>query len=105
MMDGLISKFRIWHFGYVCRRDPERIGRELRRMLVEFQGSTRWAHARELMLSERVGTSPPALGAVAASRWKITNSAEVARVFESLTEEQQVRIYSAVNFILPRRRG
>ncbi len=58
MMDGLISKFRIWHFGYVCRRDPERIGRELRRMLVEFQGSTRWAHARELLLSERVGTSP-----------------------------------------------
>src|SRR5207344_743232 len=38
MMDGLISKFRIWHFGYVCRRDPERIGFELRRMLVELQG-------------------------------------------------------------------
>ena len=105
MMDGLISKFRIWHFGYVCRRDPERIGRELRRMLVEFQGSTRWAHARELLLSERVGTSPPALGAVAASRWKITDSAEMERVFESLTEEQQARICSAVNFILPRRRG
>ena len=105
MMDLLISKFRIWHFGYVCRRDPERIGLELRRMLVELQGSARWAHARELMLSERVGTSPPALGAVAASRWKITNSAEVARVFESLTEEQQVRIYSAVDFILPWRKG
>jgi hypothetical protein len=105
MMDGLISKFRIWHFSYTCRHNPERIGFELRRMLAELQGPDRWAHTRDLMIYERVGTYPGALGAVAASRWKITNSAEIARVFESLTEEQQDRICSAVNLIFSWRRG
>jgi hypothetical protein len=105
MMDGLISKFRIWHFSYTCRHDPERIGIELRRMLVDLRGPARWILARELMLSQRVGAHPGALGAVAASRWKITNSAEIARVFESLTEEQQDRICSAVNLIFSWRRG
>jgi len=105
MMGCVISKFRIWHFSYVCRHDPERIGFELLRMLVEFQGPARWAHTRDLMFYERVGTFPGALGAVAASRWKITDSAEIARVFESLTEEQQERICSAVNFIFSWHRG
>ena len=94
MMDRLTSKFRIWHFSFVCRHDPERIGIELRRMLV-----------RELMLSRRVGALPGALGAVAASRWKITNSAEIARVYESLTEDQRDRIYAAVDFMFPWRGG
>lgn len=101
MMDRLTSRIRIWHFSYVCRHDPERIGMELRRMLADVQGPARWILARELMLSERDGAFPGALGAVAASRWKITSSAEIARVFESLTEEQQARILSAVNSLLP----
>jgi len=105
MMDRLISKFRIWHFGYTCRHDPERIGIELRRMLVELRGPVIRAHTLALMRSERVGTLPGALGAVAASRWSITNSAEIARVFESLTDEQQRRLYSAVSSILPWRMG
>ena len=74
-------------------------------MLVELRGPARWAHMRELMLSEHGGAYPRALGAVAASRWNITSSAEVARVFESLTEEQREKIYSAVNFILPERKS
>jgi len=105
MMDRLISKFRIWHFGYTCRHNPERIGFELRRMLVELRGPDLRAQTLDLMFSEREGTFPGALGAVAASRWKITNSAEIARVFESLTEEQQDRICSAVNIIFSWRRG
>jgi len=105
MMDGLIGRLRIWHFGYVCRRDPARIGFEVRRMLADLPETARWAHLRDLALSESVGRFPHALGAVAASRWKITNSAEVVRVFESLTEVQQERIYAAVDFILPRSRG
>jgi len=105
MMDRLISKFRIWHFGYTCRHDPERIELELRRMLVELRGPVMRAHTLALMRSERVGTLPGALGAVAASRWSITNSAEIARVFESLTDEQQRRLYSAVSSILPWRMG
>ena len=105
MMDRVISKFRVWHFGYTCRRDPERIGLELRRLLVELRGADLRAQTLDLMLSERVGTFPGALGAVAASRWKITNGAEIARVFESLTDEQQGRLCSAVSLILPWRRG
>jgi hypothetical protein len=105
MVSGLISRIRIWHFGYTCRHNPERIGFEIRRMLVELRGPARWAQMRELMLAGNTGTYPRALGAVAASRWKITNSAEIARVFESLTEVQQERIYSVVNFILPERKS
>jgi hypothetical protein len=105
MMDSLIGRLRVWHFGYICRRHPERIGLEVRRMLADLPEATRWAHLRDLALSETSGRLPRALGAVAASRWKITNHAEVARLFESLTEDQQERIYSAVDFILPRSRG
>lgn len=105
MMDRLTSKFRIWHFSFVCRHDPERIGIELRRMLVDLQEPARWTLVRELMLSQRVGALPGALGAVAASRWKITNSAEIARVYESLTEAQRDRIYAAVDFMFPWRGG
>ena len=104
-MNRLISKFRIWHFGYTCRHDPERIELELRRMLVELRGPVMRAHTLALMRSERVGKLPGALGAVAASRWKFTNSAEIARVFKSLTDEQQSRLCSAVSLILPWRRG
>jgi len=105
MMDGLIGRLRIWHFGYVCRRDPARIGFEVRRMLADLPETVRWSHLRDLALSETFGRFPRALGAVAASCWKITNDAEVVRVFESLTEDQQERIYAAVDFILPRPRG
>jgi hypothetical protein len=105
MMDSLIGRLRVWHFGYVCRHHPERIGIEVRRMLAGLPETARWAHMRDLALSESSGRFPRALGAVAASRWKISNNAEVARVFESLTEDQQERIYSAVDFILPRPRS
>jgi len=100
MMDRLISKFRIWHFGYTCRHNPERIGFELRRMLVELRGPDLRAQTLDLMFSEREGTFPGALGAVAASRWKITNSADIARVFESLTDEQRGRLYFSMRSIL-----
>ena len=99
-MDRLISKFRIWHFGYTCRHDPERIELELRRMLVELRGPVMRAHTLALMRSERVGKLPGALGAVAASRWKITNSVDIARVFESLTDEQRGRLYFSMRSIL-----
>lgn len=105
MMDRLIGRLRVWRFGYVCRHNPERIGFEVRRMLADLPETARWAQMRDLALSESVGRFPHALGAVAASRWKITNNAEVVRVFESLTEVQQERIYAAVDFILPRSRG
>lgn len=105
MMNRLIGRMRVWHFGYVCRHDPERIGAEVRRVLAGLPEAARWAHLRDLALSETSGRIPRALGAVAASRWKITSNAEVARVFESLTEDQQERIYAAVDFILPRPRG
>jgi len=105
MMDRLISKFRIWHFGYTCRHNPERISFELRRVLVEVRGPVLRAHALDLTLSERVGTLRGALGAVAASRWNITNSAEITRIFESLTDEQQRRLYSSVRSIMPWRRN
>jgi hypothetical protein len=105
MFDHLISRFRIWHFGHVCRRDPGRIGLELRRMLAELRGPARWAHAQHLMRSGHVCAYPLALGAVAEVRWKITDSAEIARIFESLTEEEKDRILSALNFILPQRLG
>ena len=105
MMDRLISKFRIWHFGYTCRHDPERIGIELRRVLAEVRGPVLRAHAFDLMLSDRVGTLRDALGAVAASRWNITNSAEITKLFESLTDEQQRRLYSCVRSIVPWRRS
>ena len=105
MMDRLISKFRIWHFGYTCRHNPERIGLALRRVLVEIQGPDHRAQTLDLMLSERVSTLRGALGAVAASRWNITNSAEITRIFESLTDEQQRRLYSSVRSILPWRRS
>jgi len=101
MMDWLTGRFRIWHFSYVCRHQPERIGIELRRMLVDVRGPARWTLARELRLSRREGAIPGALAAVAAFHWKITNSAEIARVFNSLTEEQQARLHSAVKSILP----
>jgi hypothetical protein len=105
MMDRLIGRLRVWRFGYVCRHHPERIGIEVRRMLADLPESARWAQMRDLALSESVGRFPHALGVVAASCWKITNDAEVVRVFESLTEDQQERIYAAVDFILPRSRG
>jgi len=105
MLDRLIRRFRIWHFTHTCRHDPERIGFEVRRMLVELRGPARWAYMRELMLSESASSYPRALGVVAASRWKITDSAEVARVFESLTADQRERVYAAVDYILPRHRG
>ena len=105
MLDRLISKLRIWHFGHVCRHDPERIGLELRRMLAELQGPERWAHAQQLMQSGRAGDYPLALRAVAERRWKITDSAEIVRIFESLTEEERDRIRSALSFILPQRLG
>lgn len=104
MLDRLISRYRVWHFGYTCRHDPERIGQEFRRLLIEHRAPEQWAHMRGLMLSESAGMFPRALGAVAASRWKITDSDEVGRVFESLTEAQQERIYTALNPILPRRK-
>ena len=105
MFDRLIRRLRIWHFTYTCRHDPERIGFEVRRMLVELRGPARWVHMRELMLSESAGSYPRALGVVAASRWKITDTTEVARVFASLTADQRERIYAAVDYILPRHRG
>jgi hypothetical protein len=105
MMKGLIGRLRVWRFGYVCRNDPERIGVEVRRMLADLPETARWAHLRDLAFSESSGRLPRALNAVAATRWKITDSAEVTRVFESLTEAQQERIYAAIDFILPRRRG
>lgn len=105
MMDRLIYRLRVWRFGYACRHNPERIGFEVRLMLANLPETDRWTHLRELAFSETSGRFPRALGAVAASRWKITNKAEVARVFESLTKEQQKRIYAAVDFILPRPRG
>ena len=105
MMDRLISKFRIWHFGYTCRHNPERIGFELRRVLVEVRGPVLRAHTLDPMLSERVGTLRGALGAVAASRWNIMNSAEITKVLESLTDEQKRRIYSSMRSILPWRRS
>jgi hypothetical protein len=104
MMDRLIGKYRIWHFAYTCRHNPERIGIELRRLLVELRGAELRAQALDQMLSEREGTVPGALGAVAASRWNITNSAEITRVFESLTDEQKGRLRSAVSLKLPGRR-
>jgi hypothetical protein len=105
MMDRIISQIRVWHFGHTCRRDPARIGLELRRLLVELRGAELRSQALDLKLSGNGGKFPGALGAVAESRWKITNSAEIARVFESLTKEQQVRLCSAVSLILPWRRG
>lgn len=105
MMDRLVRKFRIWHFGYTCRHNPERIGIELRRVLVEVRGQVLQTHALDLALSECLGTLRGALGAVAASRWKITNSAEITKIFESLTDEQQRRLYSSVRSILPWRRS
>lgn len=104
MLERLFSRLRIWHFGYVCRNDPERIGFEVRRMLADLPESLRWAHLRDLAFSETSGRFPRALGAVAASRWKIRSSTEVARVFDSLTADQQERIYVAVDLILPRTR-
>ena len=104
MLDNLIARLRIWHFGHVCRNDPERIGLEVRRMLADLPDSVRWAHLRDLAFSETHGRLPRALSAVAASRWNIRSSAEVARVFDSLTEDQQERIYVAVDLILPRTR-
>lgn len=104
MMDRVIRKFRVWHFGYTCRRDPERIGFELRRMLVELRGAELRDQALDLKLSEREGKFPGALGAVAEFRWKITNRAEIASVFESLTDEQKDRLCSAVSVIFPWRR-
>ena len=74
-------------------------------MLVAYQGPARWARMRQIMLAGRAGASPPGLAAVAAFRWKITDAEEVDRVFASLSEAQQDRIYAAVNFILPGRPG
>jgi len=105
MLDRLINRLRIWHFGHVCRHDPGRIGLELRRMLAELQGPARWAHAQNLMRSGRAGDYPLALRAVAESHWKITDSAEIVRIFESLTEEERDRIRSALSFVLPQRLG
>lgn len=105
MLDRLISRLRIWHFGHVCRHDPVRIGLELRRMLAGLQGPARWDHAQHLMRSSPGRAYPLALSAVAADRWKITDDAEIARIFESLTEEEQDRIHSALRFILPQRLG
>jgi len=97
MLDRLIGWLRVWHFGHVCRHDPGRMGVELRRMLAELQGPARWAHAQHLMRSSgQAGAYPLALSAVAAARWKITDSAEIARIFESLTEEERNRIRSAL---------
>jgi len=101
MMDHLISKFRIWHFAYTCRHNPARIEFEIRRVLVEVRAPSLRAHALDLMLSGRAGTLCGALGAVAASRWNITSRAEITRVIESLTDEQQRRLYSSVRSILP----
>lgn len=105
MMDNVINQFRLWHFSYTCRHDPERIGLELRRMLVELRGTYERVQALDQKLSEYEGKFPGALGAVAASRWKITDNAEIAGVFESLTDEQKARLCSAVSLILPWRRG
>jgi len=105
MMDRLISKFRIWHFGHTCRHNPERIGCELRRVMVEVRGPVLRAHTPDLMPSERVGTLRGSLGAVAASRWNIRNSAEITKVLESLTDEQKRRLYTSVRSILPWRRS
>ncbi len=99
MMGRLISKFRIWHFAYTCRHDSERIGFELCRLLIERRGPVRQAQALNLMLAEREGTFSVALGAVAAYRWKITDHAAVNRIFESLNDEQQDRIYASVSSV------
>jgi hypothetical protein len=99
MLDRLIRWLRAWHFGHVCRHDPGQIGLELRRMLAELQGPARWAHALHLMRSGQAGAYPLALSAVAAVRWKITDSAEIARIFESLTEEERDRIRSALSLM------
>jgi len=101
MMDRLISKFRIWHFAYTCRHNPARIEIEIRRVLVDVRAPVLRAHALDLMLSERAGALCGALGAVAASRWNITSRAEITKVIESLTDEQQRRLYSSVRSILP----
>ncbi len=70
-----------------------------------FQGPARWAHAQQLMRSGRAGDYPLALRAVAESHWKITDSAEIVRIFESLTEEERDRLRSALSFVLPQRLG
>ena len=105
MFDRLISRFRIWQFAQVCRRDPAQIGLELRRMLADLQGPARWSRAQNLMRPGLAGACPPALTAVAAFRWRITDNAVIARIFESLTEEEQDRIRSAISLIPPHHLG
>lgn len=104
MMDRLTGRIRIWYFSYVCRHDPERIGVGLRRMLTDVGGPARWTFERKLMLAKRESAFPGALVAVAASRWKIANRVEIARIIDSLTERQQARIHSVVSSIFPLRR-
>jgi hypothetical protein len=101
MVDRLISRFRVWHFGHACRHHPERIGIELIRVLVEARDPALRAHTLDLMRSERVGMLRVALlRALAASRWNITNDDDIARVIESLTGEQERRLHSCVSSAL-----
>ncbi len=70
-------------------------------MLVMRRGHGSAANATDPGLPERLVTFQGVLAAVAASRWQITDEADVTRAFASLTDEQQRKLHAAVNFMLP----